>query len=94
MCKVTKADAESDEGRRLGLREGDVWSTSEPTTREVAEAEWHGLQLYQAPTFEREAYLRAEIGLEYLEEIEYGHTSYRTNIEQAARDAILNFLSG
>ncbi len=46
------------------------------------------------PTPVWDAYRRAEIGLEYLEEIEYGHKAYRTSIEEAARDAILNFLRG
>ena len=49
---------------------------------------------FKSPTSVWDDYRRAEIGLEYLEEIKIGHKSYRTNIEEAARDAILNFLRG
>ena len=48
----------------------------------------------QSPTSVWDDYRRAEIGLEYLEEIKIGHKSYRTSIEEAARDAVLNFLRG
>ena len=78
MSKVTEEDTMSEMGQKLGLTEDEAW-----------EAE---VKLYKSPTSQREAYLRAEIGLEYLEYIEYGHKSYRTDIEEAAREAILRFL--